>query len=149
MGKTRPPARVPRRGDPPGAQRWRHAEPRSHATSASRRSRCATGCGRRRLTPASGRAWPPRSARSSAACAGRTASCPLGAPVGMPLRRGGPIREAAAAGGCVTPQLARDRRRRATELGCDLAYPKASRRKDGDLLSLGEGQITAGRWKGA
>ena len=74
---------------------------------------------------------------------------PLGATIGMPLRGEGSILETAAASCCIAPEFPRDRRRRAAELGSDLAHSTTSCVEDGDLFSLGEGQVTTGKRSGA
>ena len=67
---------------------------------------------------------------------------PLGAPVGMPLRGGGPILEIAAVGRRVASEFPRDRGRRTTDPGSDIAHPATSCVEEGDLLPLDEGKVT-------
>jgi hypothetical protein len=68
-------------------------------------------------------------------------ACP---PLGMPLRRRGAVVQPPRAGGRVTSQLTRDRRRRAAQPAGDLAHARLLRVPERDVLPLGEGQETAG-----
>ena len=70
---------------------------------------------------------------------------PAGGPVGVPLRRGRTVNEAAAPRGGVTPELAGDRRGRPADPACDLAHAVALGTEEGDLLALGEGEVPPGR----
>jgi len=74
---------------------------------------------------------------------------PFGATIGMPLCGEGSILKIATASRRVASELARDRRGRAAELGSDLPHPEPSCVEDGDLFSLGEGQVSTGKWSGA
>ena len=63
----------------------------------------------------------------------------------MPLRGARPVIEAAAAGGGVTLQLARDRAWRPSKLAGDGVDPGAFGHFDRNILALGECQITPDR----
>src|SRR5215207_3735151 len=66
-------------------------------------------------------------------------------PLRVPLRRRGAILQAAAAGGCVAPQLTRDRRRRASEPTGHLLHRVALGPHKSDLLALCKREISAGQ----
>ena len=61
-------------------------------------------------------------------------------PLGMPLRRRGPVPQPAAAGRGIAPQLARDRRRRPPQPPGDLPHAMPLRTPQRDLLALRERQ---------
>lgn len=69
---------------------------------------------------------------------------PCGA-VGMPLRRVSTVLQSAATSGCISSQLARDRRGGAPELPGNLPDTFATGSRQRNLLTLGEGQVAPSR----